>query len=262
MRIVVNADDFGYSPDTVRATIECFERGHLTSASIMPGMPATAEAVTFAIAHPEHSFGVHLTLAGKGEERPVSDPARLPHLVDDGGRFAATNLVRLRAVLRRIPAAEIEREIEAQVTAIRDAGVDVSHVDSHRHLHKYEVFRTALERVLPRLGIERVRNVQDVYLRRPMLSPTVWFGRVWRRRLMRSFVTTDHFYMPTSAGDSTWEGVWSRIPPAASLEVGVHPGFDQDWRSAERVGVAAFCESARAAGHELVAWHEISRALG
>ena len=63
------------------------------------------------------------------------------------------------------------------MTGDPDAGVPVSHVDSHRHLHKYGPFAGALRRVLPGLGIERVRNVQDVYLRRRLLSPTTGSAR-------------------------------------------------------------------------------------
>ena len=73
MLVVVNADDFGSSSDTVRATIECFEAGALTSATIMPGMPATDEALAYARSRPDLSFGVHLTLTGDGEERPAVD---------------------------------------------------------------------------------------------------------------------------------------------------------------------------------------------
>ena len=207
MRIVVNADDFGLSPETVRATVEAFEEGNITSASLMPNMPATEEALAFARARPDRSFGVHLTFVGDGNERPCSDPADVPHLVDAEGRFEATNRIRLRAALRRIPAAEVEREVVAQVSAVREAGIAVSHVDSHRHLHKYGAIRAGLERALPGLGISRVRNVQDVYLRRRLLSPTNVFGRSWRRRLMQSFVTTDHFYMATSAGDASWDAI-------------------------------------------------------
>ena len=46
----------------MRATIECFEAGALTSATIMPGMPSTDEALAFARTRPDLSFGVHLTL--------------------------------------------------------------------------------------------------------------------------------------------------------------------------------------------------------
>jgi chitin disaccharide deacetylase len=263
MRIVLNADDFGFSADTVRATIECFESGWLTSASLMPGMPATAEALVFASAHPEFSFGVHLTFVGDGAERSTAPPDEVPALVDSDGRFPPTNTVRLRALARRLPEDQIQREVEAQVRAITDLGVTVSHVDSHRHLHKYGPFRVALARVLPKLGVERVRNVQDVYIRRPLRSPTFWLGARWRRRLMAQFTTTTHFYMATSARDGDWTPLLEQlrtVPPDATLEVGAHPGYEEAWRSSERVALSTFAAAAAEAGHALVPWTEINRA--
>ena len=65
MRIVVNADDFGASAETVEATIECLEEGALTSATIMPTMPAVDDALAYARDRPDRSFGVHLTFVGR-----------------------------------------------------------------------------------------------------------------------------------------------------------------------------------------------------
>jgi chitin disaccharide deacetylase len=259
VRIVLNADDFGYSADTVGATIDCFTRGALTSATIMPKMPATAEAAAFARRRPEFSFGVHLTFTGEGIETPVSDAHRIPDLVDGAGRFPATNRVRRDALLQRLSVDQIAREIEAQIATVRDHGVEVSHVDSHQHLHKYGPFRAALERVLPRFGIERVRNVQDVYVRRPIRSPTFWVGPVWRRRLMKSFLTTDHLFVATGPQEGDWaEGLLRRVGRLGgrSLEVGVHPGYDEKWRAQEVASVGAFAARAAQQGHELVSWRQ------
>jgi predicted glycoside hydrolase/deacetylase ChbG (UPF0249 family) len=255
MRIVLHADDFGASADTVRATIECFEQGALTSASIMPAMPATAEAVDYARAHPELDVGVHLTFVGEGDERPLSPPEEISGLVDENGRFLATRTIRLRALARRLPVEQIAREMTAQISAVRDDGVEISHVDSHRHVHKLPSFREALARVLPAFGIERVRAVQDVYLRKPRKSPTYWLGGRWQKALAREFRTTTHMYMPTSAGDLAWEQPLTEIARGldGTLEVGVHPGYG-DWRDGERASVLAFAELARRDGHELVSW--------
>jgi len=260
MRLILHADDFGTSSDTVRATIECFELGALTSASIMPGMPATAEATAFASAHPELDFGVHLTFVGDEHERPLSSPDEVPALVVPTGRFRPTRQLRVKALFHRLPVEQIERELVRQVDAIRGAGVEVTHVDSHRHLHKLPSFRKALECALPRLGIRRVRAVQDVYLKRPLTSPTYWLGPRWQRRLASAFATTDHFYMPTSAGDAGWERKLAEIAQrlgGGTLEVGVHPGFD-GWRDGERSSIARFAALARDGGHELVAWKDIA----
>jgi predicted glycoside hydrolase/deacetylase ChbG (UPF0249 family) len=257
MRIVVNADDFGYSAETVRATIECIDAGSVTSATIMPGMPATGEAVVFALRRPEISFGVHLTFVGDDQERPIADPADVPSLVGVDGRLRGTNPIRVLGLLGRLPVDQLEREIVAQVEAVRGQGVPVSHVDSHRHLHKYLSFRRALRRALPRLGIARVRNVQDVYLRRPLVSPTVWLGRRWRRDLMAGFATTDHFYMPATAGDTMWNELLLRLPLGDTLEVGVHPGYEEEWRTNERRAVHEFAPAATKQGHTLISWREV-----
>ena len=261
MQVILNADDFGSSEDTVAATIGCFEQGALTSATIMPGMPATGQAIAFAREHPEFSFGVHLVVVGDGDERPVAGAENVPGLVGPTGSLLPTNEVRLRALLRRLPLDELERELAAQIESIRAAGVNVSHVDSHRHLHKLGAVRVALARVLPRFGIRRVRKVQDIYLRRPLTSPTYWLGSLWQRRLTRvPAVSTTHFYMPTGLGDADWQGglIGRMAGLSGSIEVGVHPGTEDDWRAAERLAAVHFAAEARQQGHELVPWTAIS----
>jgi predicted glycoside hydrolase/deacetylase ChbG (UPF0249 family) len=224
----------------------------------MPNAPASDEAVAFALATEDVSFGVHLTFVGDGDERTAAPPGEVPALVDRRGRLHRTNRVRLGALVGRLPIDQIEREIAAQLEWARSRGVDVAHVDSHRHLHKYAPFREALARVLPKFGVRRVRNVQDVYLHRPLISPTVWFGARWRAELMRRFATTDHFYMPATTGDGSWAALLQRSELADStMEIGVHPGEVDDWRRREVLGLAEFARIAHAGGHRLVTWNEV-----
>ncbi len=260
MLIVTNADDFGASAETVAATIECFTRGGLTSATIMTAAPESAAALDYACSHPEHGFGVHLQLVGDGVERPLSDPTEIPSLVDADGRLLPTGVVRRRALRGQLPPDELRREIERQVSVALAAGVPVTHVDSHRHVHKLGPVREALRRALPALGISRVRSVQDVWLKRPLASPTFWVGRAWQRDLARSFLTSDHFYMPSSAHDLAWDGaLLERLAalPGSSLEIGVHPGRDEPWRVDEGESVVRFAAAAREQGHELASWRAV-----
>lgn len=265
MLIVANADDFGASAETVAATIECFARGGLTSATIMTAAPETAAALDHAVSHPEYGFGVHLQLVGDGVERPLSDPAEVPSLVDADGRLLPTGVIRRRALRGQLPPEELQREIERQVSVALAAGVPVTHVDSHRHVHKLGPVREALRRTLPALGIAHVRSVQDVWLKRPLTSPTYWVGRVWQRDLARSFQTSDHFYMPSSAHDLAWDGaLLERLAslPGRSLEVGVHPGRDEPWRVDESESAIRFAAAARERGNELAAWSAVGVSRG
>jgi len=259
MRIILNADDFGMCDDTVDATIACFERGALSSATIMARMPATERALEYARAHPEFGFGVHLTFCGDGDgvERSVCNPADIPALVDNDGRFPGTTAVRLRALAGRLPGEQIEREARAQLARVRDAGVTISHVDSHSHLHKIGAFRAALATVLPEFGIRRVRAVQSIYLRRPTFNVTYWLGGAWTRRLRAAFETTDHFYMPSSGLDTGWaRALLDRLGSGGTIEVGVHPGSREGWRVHERDDVLEFAGLAREAGHDIRTWND------
>lgn len=257
MKIILNADDFGFSEDTVEATIRCLEGGKLTGATIMANMPCTEKALAYARRHPEFSWGVHLTFSSDGQEYPLTDPELIPDLVQGNGQFLPTNSVRIRALCNRLPPKQIEMELAAQIQRLIDAGIPVSHVDSHCHLHKFGPFRKALESVLPRFNLCRVRNVQDVYLRRPLGSPTFWLGPWWRQRTMKHFRTTSHLFMPTSAWEHDWSEALLKRLRAGSIEVGVHPGSMETWRRSELVQVGIFADLARKAGHDIIGWRAL-----
>ncbi|MBR1085963.1 ChbG/HpnK family deacetylase [Bradyrhizobium manausense] len=261
MNIIINADDFGLSDETVAATAECFRAGALTSATIMAKMPGSTSAISFARAHPEFSFGVHLTFAAESEsskETAVADPRLVPTLAHPDGRLRPTPIVRLLALQGRIPIHEIVTEASAQIGLLRDMGVPLSHVDSHGHLHKFAPFRRALATVLPRFEIRKVRGVQDIYLKKPYTSPTYWFGSYWGRDLARRYKTTDHFFMPTSSSEHAgWGPKLLKRLSGNAIEVGVHPGHDEAWRKAEWADTVEFATLAVAGGHRLTTWNDI-----
>jgi predicted glycoside hydrolase/deacetylase ChbG (UPF0249 family) len=257
MLIITNADDFGYSTSTVEATIECFERGVLTSATIMVGMLATDQAVAYAKTHPNFSFGVHLNWCSD-LEKPTASPSEIPSLLDPEDRLLPYRSLLLRGLLRRLSVDEIAKEAEGQIRWLQQAGIRVSHVDSHGHIHKFAPFRRALVQVLPQLGIRRVRSVQDVHLKRRWKSPTYWLGKRWSRGILQHFVSTEHFFVPVSGEhDQGWPDLLLSRSQGRTIEVGVHPGFEQDWRSMERRTIQQFVEKARTQGHRLIGWADL-----
>ena len=261
-KIIMTADDFGYDHDTTQATIDCFKAGALTSATIMPKMPATAMAVDFARKNPQHAYGVHLTFVRDTVECPVADPCLVPALVGADGAFLPSHQVRLMALLGKLPVEQLCIEIAAQIERVMDSGIPISHVDSHGHLHKFKPFVQALAATLPRYGLSRVRNVQNQYTVTPLKSPTYWMGPYWRRRIMNHFVTTPHFFMGTNANDPQWiEKILAR-PLSGVLEVGFHPGsplHEEAWRNKERLACLAFAVEARKRHVSFINWNDISR---
>ena len=258
--IIINADDFGYDQDSTLATMECFVAGALTSATIMPKMPATDLAIKFARQNPQHSYGVHLTFVRDTVESPVADPRLIPALVREDGFFRSSNQLRLMALVGAVPVNQISIEIAAQIEKIIESGISISHVDSHGHLHKFKPFVQALVETLPRYNLSRVRNVQNQYTHRPLKSPTYWLGPYWRRRIINNFVTTPHFFISTNSQDPQWVVKILDRQLEGALEVGVHPGsplHPETWRNYERQACLAFAAEARKREIPLINWNDI-----
>lgn len=264
MRLILHADDFGQSEDSYRATVECFERGVLTSASLMPLMPFSVAAIQYAKEHRQYSFGAHLTFARNSVERPVSHPSKIPHLLDSDGNYTNSNVIRIRALRYQIPIGEIECEVKAQLAYFHDHGLALSHVDAHGHMHKLGPFPDAIARVLPHFGISRVRAVQNLFVRKPLVSPTFWLGPYWARRIRKRFRTTKYFLMLRGGEgfdwirkDSPWFKTFIQRCRGETVEAGFHPGFT-DWNDVERKSLIRFAELTKDQSIKLITWNDIS----
>src|SRR5262245_55550677 len=99
-RLIVNADDFGLSPETNRGIITAHEGGIVTSASLMVRYPAAIEAADYARRHTRLGVGLHLDL-GEWAFR--------------GGEWVALYLV-----VAADDAGPVRAEAERQLAAFRD----------------------------------------------------------------------------------------------------------------------------------------------
>ncbi|HEY6925174.1 MAG TPA: ChbG/HpnK family deacetylase, partial [Steroidobacteraceae bacterium] len=129
--LVIHADDFGETVGITNGIRQGIEAGALTSTSIMANMPATSYALQrVGPLAAQASFGVHLNLC---EGRPLTAATTL---VGGTGEFLSKHQVINRAVSGKLALEELEKEIAAQIALVRDAGVAISHVDGHKHLHQ------------------------------------------------------------------------------------------------------------------------------
>jgi len=129
-RLIVNADDLGYTPGVSAGIFRAHLEGIVTSTTAMVNMPDAADAIAQAITlAPRLGLGLHLTLtAGK----PVSPLALVPDLVQQDGTFLARP--ELISTLPEIDRVQIEQELRAQVNRFIDlAGRPPDHLDSHHH---------------------------------------------------------------------------------------------------------------------------------
>jgi len=155
--LIVNADDFGLTSGVNRAILELHRRGVLTSATLMACAAATDEAVAIAKATPTLGVGCHVVLV---DGKPALESVRLATLAPAGDGCLRPTLGKFVKDLftGRIAAAEIEAEAQAQIARLQTHGVELTHIDTHKHTHMFPAVLRPLLRAARACGVRAVRN--------------------------------------------------------------------------------------------------------
>lgn len=262
MKVILHADDFGYDKDTLEATIRCFEEHALTSCSVMVNCEASEDAFEYARNHPEISYGVHLTYVDR--LKPVLPACEIPSLVDKDGRFLSSNFLRKSAMLLRLSSKEIVAESQAQIDKLERAGIKVSHLDSHGHLHKFPSILYSMKHMrVNAKPVKRVRAAQNVYVVHPSkISPVYCLNKYFDWYLKSNFKNPRYFYMSANNMDKGWADTilaeMDKLPQEDVIEIGVHPGHKEEWRQYEYDDIIEFASKLRAEGkHDIINWNQI-----
>jgi predicted glycoside hydrolase/deacetylase ChbG (UPF0249 family) len=138
MKLIVNADDFGYTERVSAGILRSHREGIVTATTLMTNAPHTDAAVELARRTPSLDVGVHLVLSF---DRPLADVARLRSLVDKDGKFFRT-----KELLRRdIDRDEALLEYRAQYQKARELlGREPTHVDTHHWVHDHPALEWAI----------------------------------------------------------------------------------------------------------------------
>lgn len=214
-RLIVNADDFGFTRDVNAGIVEAHRDGILTATTLMANGDAFDDAIELARANPSLDIGVHFVLIG-GQSllsgRPF--PGDVPSLV------------------RAVYAGELNLydEFAAQARRIAAAGISPSHCDTHKHTHLLPPVCRALTTVAEEFGIPFLRRPADVALkyRAPLSTKLVSIlMRLLARRIDPGVLrTTDHFTGFALTGRFHSKDLRELFPqlPEGVTELMTHPG--------------------------------------
>lgn len=159
VRLVVNADDFGFNAAHNEAVIHAHQKGILTTASLMVNEPGAGEAVRLAHQNPRLGVGLHLTLVCGRSALPQ---ALIPGLVDAQGAFRSKPVAAGCAYFfKRRLRDELEAEISAQFRKFKETGLVLDHVNGHLNIHLHPVVFRILMRHAMSWGIKHLRLVRD-----------------------------------------------------------------------------------------------------
>jgi chitin disaccharide deacetylase len=136
--LIVNGDDAGMSQAANAATLDAMENGLMTSATVMVPCPWFPALAAYAREHPALDLGVHLTHTSEWKGYrwgPVASKSDVQGLVDPDGYLWPD----VRSVYGSATPAEAETEGRAQIRKALDAGIDVTHIDSHMGTLQYDL---------------------------------------------------------------------------------------------------------------------------
>ncbi len=128
--LIVHADDMGVAHSVNAATIIAYEKQAITSGSIMVPCPWFDEIAQYFLEHPQHDYGLHLTLTNEWKYYNwdgVAEKSEIPSLLNGKGYLYdnTTDVVKYGKIK------EIEIELRAQIDRALSSGLKPSHLDSH-----------------------------------------------------------------------------------------------------------------------------------
>ena len=262
--VIVHADDVGMCQATVPAFFELMEGGLVSSGSAMVPCPWFREAASWARRTPDTDLGVHLTLTSEWDNYrwgPVANRDPGSGMIDTDGCF-----YRSPASMRHPDTDACAAEMRAQVRMARDAGIDVTHIDSHM----FVILANNLAERYVGLGFEL--GLPVLLTRQPawvdILTPAA-LDR-WEDRGMPVF---DHLREIPSIQDADTlrpavAAIFDALPPGLTYML-MHPAHDSPELRAigEDLGhrVAeyqvfrdpALCDHGRTAGIHVIGWRPI-----
>lgn len=142
-RLIVTADDVGLDRGMTRGAIEAHRNGIVTACSIVANGREFEDAVARLRDVPTLEAGVHLTLV---EERALTTGEAMPQ---NWKRFLLSRF------------GDIEGELRLQIERVLVAGLRVTHLNGHQHLHQLPRVAKIVRRLAEEYGIGYVRVVND-----------------------------------------------------------------------------------------------------
>ena len=213
-RLIVNADDFGFTRDVNEGILACHRDGILTATTLMATGTAVRHAVELAKSTPTLDVGCHLVLV-QGPDLPQDIPS----------------LVQALAWNRIDPLAHFRKQLET----ILKAGIRPTHLDTHKHTHLIPQVLKAVLRVSEEYNIKWVRKpadfARDASAPRALqlTSATMRFALSGfdRKLTAANARRTDHFTGFQLTGRMTAQSLAATLHalPEGSTELMCHPGF-------------------------------------
>jgi hopanoid biosynthesis associated protein HpnK len=181
-RLIVAADDFGLTEGVNQAIATAYRNGILTTASVIVNGRAFELAVGIVKNNPGLDVGLHLNLT---EGLSTADPTGIPSLANLSG-FLYDHPLKLAAALfrGRVRSADLETEIRTQIEKTIGSGLEITHIDGHKHVHVIPQVFQAICHAAPDYGIQAIRSTVE---RTPRLGSLLFRNRQTWPQILKQY---------------------------------------------------------------------------
>lgn len=160
--ITIHSDDFGYKTYSDKKIIQLLRKDRIKSVSVLINMCDTnslKSLVKLVKNKPEIKVGLHLNLV---ESKSLESREYIPTLVNGRNNLLPLKNFIFKLFLHLINPDHIEREIKSQIKAFRKAGLKVSFIDSHQHLHAITPVAEIVEKIAKIEDIKVIRSYKSI----------------------------------------------------------------------------------------------------
>jgi chitin disaccharide deacetylase len=204
------------------------------------------DAVTAARSAPNLSVGCHVVLV---DGTPVSPPDAVDTLLairsaEPDKFYSSLSAFAARAMLGGFDRDQLVAEVTAQIRKIQSAGLQVTHLDTHKHAHVFPEILAALLRAARICGVRAIRNpfvpVKALHARQFKGRRDLWkrYGQV---RMLHTF--SGRFRQQTKrAGLLTPDGVVGVVETGSLESSGKSSGKSSGYSSLLRQTLASLPE--------------------
>ncbi len=155
-KIIINADDFGYSENNNIAIKDGYDSGIITSTSLMANMQGFEHAINTIIpAAPNLDLGFHFNIM-EGKSLTNCDL-----LCDANGNFKGSYLNLVINSKKEEYLNQIEQEFRAQIEKVLNK-CKISHIDSHVHTHAIPSIFKLTVKLAQEYGIKFIRTQKEL----------------------------------------------------------------------------------------------------
>lgn len=191
--IIINSDDFGYSPEVNYAIVSAFQNNLISSTTTLVNFPkgfSDAKRLLIEKTVSQSSIGIHFNLT---EGEPLTKAIKDNPLFCTDGRFNGSVRRNGLFFMDKQSYEQVYEELDNQLMKfINELGFLPSHIDGHHHIHTEWAIGKVVKRIAKKHKVQKIRITRNTGIEASFLKKI--YRRLYNLNLkINGFITVSNF---------------------------------------------------------------------